>query len=248
MRDLQHHQEIYSGFAQKHFAKPAVVAFRRHLVRRIICLTQAGPRSRVLSLGSGIGDLELLLAPHVCHILGVDASPRGVEQARTSAVERHVGNAEFRVGAFEKIVLPEGAFDVVVAVFYLHHVPAHLESGLPESVFRLLRPGGWFYSLDPSYYRLSGFLGKVLIPSLMKKHQTEEEVQLKPTLTARAFIRAGFTVTQHYYDFVSTPLAGLLPSWEAGYLVSRAADEALVRVPLLNLLSSNFELLAQKPH
>jgi SAM-dependent methyltransferase len=247
MRDLEHHEEIYSGFAQEHFAKPAVVAFRRHLVRRIIRLTQVGPNSRVLSLGSGIGDTELLLAPHAGRVLGLDVSPRGVAQARSSAAGQGIGNAEFVVGACEEAGLPPGSFDVVIAVFFLHHAAAHLESGLPESIFRLLAPGGRFYSLDPSCYRLSGFLGKLLVPSLMKRHQTEDEVQLRPSRTRRAFTRAGFVVTQRYYDFISTPLAGLFPSWKAGYLVSRAADEALVRIPLLNLLSSNFELIARKP-
>ena len=98
---------------------------------------------------------------------------------------------------------------MVLAVFFLHHVADRLDREIPESVGRLLKPGGVFYSLDPSHYRLSGFLGKRLVPSLMRKYQTEEEVELKPSEARRAFARNGFTVVQHYYDFASTPLAGL---------------------------------------
>jgi hypothetical protein len=81
----------------------------------------------------------------------------------------------------------------------------------------------------------------------MRKYQTEEEVELKPSEARRAFARNGFSVVQHYYDFASTPLAGLFPSWRTGYLISRRVDDVLTRIPGLNLLSSNFELVAQKP-
>ena len=35
-RELAHHDELYSGFAQQHFAKPAVRELRRHMVQRIL--------------------------------------------------------------------------------------------------------------------------------------------------------------------------------------------------------------------
>ena len=70
-REIDYHEKLYSGFAQSHFAKPAVRALRRHMVQRILKQTGAGKSSRVLSLGCGIGDTELLLAPHVA-----DLTPR----------------------------------------------------------------------------------------------------------------------------------------------------------------------------
>src|SRR5271165_4445753 len=63
-RELAYHEKLYSGFAQAHFARPAVRALREHMVRRILQATGAGPRSRVLSLGCGIGDTELLQGAH----------------------------------------------------------------------------------------------------------------------------------------------------------------------------------------
>src|SRR5580692_11965921 len=74
-RELAYHEKLYSGFAQRHFARPAVRLLRCHLVARILHLTGAGKDSRVLSLGCGIGDTELLLAPYVKEIVGVDLSP-----------------------------------------------------------------------------------------------------------------------------------------------------------------------------
>jgi hypothetical protein len=64
-RELAYHEKLYSGFAQTHFARPAVRALRAHMARRILRITGAAGNSRVLSLGCGIGDTELLLAPYV---------------------------------------------------------------------------------------------------------------------------------------------------------------------------------------
>ena len=63
-RELDYHEKLYSGFAQEHFARPAVRALRADIVQRILSVTGADQTSRVLSLGCGIGDTELLLAPH----------------------------------------------------------------------------------------------------------------------------------------------------------------------------------------
>ena len=44
----------------------------------------------------------------------------------------------------EDIPFPSGAFDLVLMLKSLHHVPlAHLDRALDE-VARVLRPGGWF--------------------------------------------------------------------------------------------------------
>ena len=84
-RELEYHEKLYSGFAQAHFARPAVRALRQHMAERILRMTGAGARSRVLSLGCGIGDTELLLAPCVAEVVGVDLSPAAVRQARADA-------------------------------------------------------------------------------------------------------------------------------------------------------------------
>src|SRR5580693_9062290 len=94
-RELAYHEKLYSGFAQSHFARPAVRALREHMVRRILRMTGIGRESRVLSLGCGIGDTELLLAPHVAEIVGVDLSPAAIRQARADASKLGIGNARF---------------------------------------------------------------------------------------------------------------------------------------------------------
>jgi SAM-dependent methyltransferase len=239
-RELEYHEKLYSGFAQSHFARPAVRALRRHMVQRIRDVTGAGPGSRVLSLGCGIGDTELLLAPHVAELTGVDLSPAAIRQARADAGALAIRNARFEEGS-----TGEGRYDIVIAIFFLHHLPDGELAALPHRLKDMLTPGGVFYSLDPSRHRLSGAIGRLLIPNLMKKYQTADERELEPVHTAELFRRAGLDAQVEIYDFGSSPLAGLFPGWAAGYRMARALDDRLLRVPLLRRRGSNFELIVR---
>jgi SAM-dependent methyltransferase len=236
-RELAYHEKLYSGFAQAHFARPAVRALRGHMAHRILEATGAGRDSRVLSLGCGIGDTELLLAPHVREIVGVDLSPAAIRQARADADRLGIRNARFEEGNSSP-----GPFDVVIAIFFLHHLPDAELAALPARLTQTLSPGGAFYSLDPSRSRLSGVVGRRLIPSLMKKYQTPDERELAGEDTAAIFRRAGFDVRVGMYDFGSSPLAGLFPGWRFGYRVARRLDDVLLRMPALRKRGSNFEL------
>lgn len=244
-RELEYHEKLYSGFAQQHFHQAAVRAFREHLAAHILHATGAGPASRLLSIGCGIGDTELLLAPHVGEVTGIDLSPSAIAAAQEAARQTGFPNAVFRESAYEEMA--GCTFDVVIAIFFLHHLSDATLAGFPARLRQLLAPGGVFYSLDPSRYRLSGAVGNLLFPSLMKKYQTEDERELSPGATGAMFMGAGYSTQVTYYDFVSTPLAGLAPGWLAGYRVSRWMDDILTGVPGLRALSSNFEIIARLP-
>lgn len=244
-RELEYHEQLYSGFAQRHFARPAVRALRRHLAERILRVTGAGGGARLLSLGCGIGDTELLLAPHVGELVGLDLSGAAVRQAQADAEKLGIRNARFLQGT-----LPDeeaAPFDAVIAVFFLHHLTDAALAAMPGQVWRILKPGGVFYSLDPSKRRLSGAVGRVLFPGLMKKYQTEDERELEPEATACLFREAGFAARWEMYDFGSSPLAGLLPGWRMGYRLARKLDDAILRLPVLRHRGSNFEVIARKP-
>jgi SAM-dependent methyltransferase len=197
-----------------------------------------------LSLGCGIGDTELLLARQVGEVVGVDLSPAAVRQARADAERLHASNVTFLEGTAP----PAGdRFDAIIAIFLLHHLPERTLSELPVRVLEMLKPRGVFYSLDPSVRRLSGALGRLLVPELMKKHQSPDERELDAEATAELFRRPGLVVRGEMYDFASTPLGGLLPSWRLGYRIARRADDVLLRVPMLRRRGSNFEIVARKP-
>src|SRR3974390_466151 len=125
-RELAYYEDLYSGFAQRHFAKPAVAAFRRYLAARILaaCKQNCGDTAhwRVLSLGCGIGDTELLIARQVGEIVGIDLSPRAIAQARQDANHAGVRNAQFLSGDWRNGIGRLGPFDLVLGVFFFHHL------------------------------------------------------------------------------------------------------------------------------
>jgi SAM-dependent methyltransferase len=239
-RELAYHEKLYAGFAQRHFARPAVRLLRCHMVARILHLTGVGKDSRVLSLGCGIGDTELLLAPYVAEIVGVDLSPAAIRQARADAERLEIRNVRFEEGSDA-----DGRFDVVMAIFFLHHLADDALAELPRQVQRRLAPGGTFYSLDPSRRRLSGALGRRLIPWMMKRYQTPDECELEPEAMRRLFSGAGLDARAEMYDFGSTPLAGLFPGWGWGYGLARELDDWLLRFEALRKRGSNFEIVAK---
>jgi SAM-dependent methyltransferase len=242
-RELEYHEKLYSGFAQTHFARPAVRRFRAHSANRILQLTSATPQSRVLSLGCGIADTEMLIAPHVRELVGVDLSPAAVQQAKIDAKNLGLSNIRFEQGTMDAVT---GEFDAIIGIFFIHHLSDHALAELPRQVLTRLKPGGVFYSLDPSASRLSGKIGRLLIPSLMKKYETEDERELEPEPTAELFRKAGFQVRHLIYDFGSTPLAGLLPGWGLGYDLARKVDDVILKIPALSSAGSNFEIVAQR--
>jgi hypothetical protein len=107
----------------------------------------------------------------------------------------------------------------------------------------LLVAGGRFYALDPSRRRLSGAVGRWLFPKLMRGHQSPDERELDRAQLEGWFQAEDFPCEIGFYDFVSSPLAGLLPAWRAGYLAARAVDEWLIRIPLVRCLGSNLEVI-----
>jgi hypothetical protein len=114
-----------------------------------------------------------------------------------------------------------------------------------ESAAGTAHAGGVFYSLDPSRRRLSGALGRLLVPKLMKRYQTVDERELEAEPTAALFRRAGWETQVAIYDFGSSPLAGLLPGWGVGYRMARRVDDVVLRVPGMKRLGSNFEVIAR---
>jgi cyclopropane fatty-acyl-phospholipid synthase-like methyltransferase len=194
-----------------------------------------------LSLGCGIGDTELLLAPHVAEVVGVDLSPSAVRQAREDAARLGISNARFEQGS-----TAAGRFDAVIAIFFLHHLSDAALAELPGTLKDMLAPGGVFYSLDPSRRRLSGTLGRLLIPGLMKRYQSPDERELEPEATAALLRDAGLDTRLEIYDFGSSPLAGLFPGWRGGYRMARVVDNGILRIPFLSRFGSNFELIARR--
>lgn len=246
-RELDYHEKFYSSsLAREHFSKPAVRAFRKKLVAHILRCTGAQSTTRVLSLGCGLGDTELLLASRVSFVLGVDGSAAAIHQAEQDRARLGVRNATFQQLRLGRDPLPEAEFDLVLAIFLLHHLPLPELNQAIRAAHRALRSEGTLYTLDPSRYRLTGAIGKLLVPQLMERYRSPEERELDPSWLLELVREAGFRARLQFFDFLSTPLAGLMPSQAWLYEASWWLDRVLIRLPGIRWLGSNFEIIARK--
>ncbi len=116
--------------------KPADYALNARFVSDygagVVELLDPRPGERILDLGCGDGALTKRLEASGATVVGVDASPSMVDEARRRGVDAHVARAE---------ALPfEAEFDAVFSNAALHWVP-EAEQVL-ACIRRALRPGG----------------------------------------------------------------------------------------------------------
>ena len=120
--------------------------FARRQMARLIREGTAGlppnPRILVAPLGSGL-DLPFLL-PLSNDLAGIDISPEAVASVANDQIRKFVGDMK------RMTMFGDASFDAVVTPLFYHHF---LGFGFDEflgETFRVLRPGGHLFSLEPS--------------------------------------------------------------------------------------------------
>lgn len=96
----------------------------------------------VLDIGSGTGGPACYLAQQFgCHVLGVDISAVGHEQAVARARDAGVSHlVQFRLGDIHAVSLPAASFDVIMSLDVWCHIPQR--ATLLQRCATLLRSGG----------------------------------------------------------------------------------------------------------
>ncbi len=107
---------------------------RAEVLRRLV----AHPDMRVADVGAGPGFLAAGIAPVVARVHCVDSSAAMLDRAKANLAA--FANVRYHVSDGERLPLPDGSVDAVVANMYLHHAPDPSEA-LGEMA-RVLRPGG----------------------------------------------------------------------------------------------------------
>jgi SAM-dependent methyltransferase len=110
------------------------------LLAEVIREQTSGDRigGRLLDVGCGPGSLTLLLAPHFIEVIGVDADPGMVAEARRRAT---VDNVTWRQLRAEELPADLGSFDVVTFAQSFHWMDQPL---VAERVRGMLNPGGFW--------------------------------------------------------------------------------------------------------
>ncbi len=105
----------------------------------------AGSYSVGVDLGCGTGDLLELMRRHADKVIGVDSSPRMLEEARKRFKETRDA-IEIRLGEIEHLPLSDGEAEFAVVSLVLQYL-AKPEAAIAE-VGRILRKGGHFILAD----------------------------------------------------------------------------------------------------
>ncbi|MFD7163851.1 methyltransferase domain-containing protein [Streptomyces violascens] len=115
------------------------------------------PHMRVLDIGCGPGTISADLAALVPdgHVTAVDHAPGIVEQARTHAAGRGLGNMSFAVADVHALDFPDDTFCVVHAHQVLQHVGDPVQA--LREMRRVTRPGGIVAVRDSDYGAFTWF-------------------------------------------------------------------------------------------
>ncbi len=171
---------------------------------------------RVLSLGCGDGQFELMLAAHAQHVTAQDISPEAIELAKRKATSAKIENVEFRCQSFSDLNWDE-TYDAIICLAFLHHVPQTELPTLLRQVYDHLVPGGFFYAQDPNIHGVLRKIGRVILRDGYDQYHTQDERELNPKEIVSQIQETGFKkVRVGYIDLTLIPALFVLakgPRW-----------------------------------
>lgn len=114
---------------------------------RLVHMAAIEPHHQVLDLACGTGDIAFLLARSITcgQVTGVDITPGMIDIARRRR-STGLANVHFEVADIMQLSFPNHSFDRITVGYGVRNVPDIPQ--LLREVFRLLKPGGQFLSLD----------------------------------------------------------------------------------------------------
>jgi ubiquinone/menaquinone biosynthesis C-methylase UbiE len=108
----------------------------------------AAPRASdtVLDVACGGGIVVCGFAPHVKHATGIDMTPAMLDRAKLIAAEKGIANVTWDRGDVTALPYADGAFDIVVTRFSMHHFLDPI--GVLREMARVCAPEGRVVVVD----------------------------------------------------------------------------------------------------
>lgn len=105
------------------------------------------PDSNILDINCGIGIDAVALAEEGYNVVGIDLSPKMIEEAKRRSTRAGANNVEYLVGSFEDLSPLLGrTFDLVLSNFGGLNCVSSLNT-VAAQVARVVRPGGYFVAM-----------------------------------------------------------------------------------------------------
>ncbi|PIV57151.1 hypothetical protein COY52_10405 [Candidatus Desantisbacteria bacterium CG_4_10_14_0_8_um_filter_48_22] len=111
------------------------------------------PPAKTVEFGCGEGEYSIMFARQGYSVLGIDASPSAIRQARKSARKAGLKNVKFRIGDITNLpFLKDESFNLALDYHCYHCLskredrPAYL-----KEAYRILKPGGIFHMEEMGY-------------------------------------------------------------------------------------------------
>lgn len=120
-----------------------------------------GPGQRVLDLGSGVGDVSMLLARIVGptgEVVGIERDASSIARAKARVAEAELANVEFIQTDVNEFASCK-AFDAAVGRFILMFLPDPY--AVLRSLLRLVRPGGVVAFQEPTWIPFLAFSARL---------------------------------------------------------------------------------------
>jgi len=204
-------------------------------------LTKHKPE-HICDFGCGSGEMACRLGLLGYRVTGIDVSPDLIEVARERAVLEGVADrVHFIVADAAAAPVTDGAFDAVLAMSVVHHMPA--QEAL-DALERLLRPEGRIAFLEPVAY--SGLLQWLRNRTPIEKDISPDERQL--SADEIRLIKSRFVIEEERHFYLLSRLRRVLPdSWfHRTERVFSWLDQCLLLIPGVSHFAGVIAILARK--
>ena len=213
--------DYFEGGPKKTMVPKASSPYLDRHIDEALAAAQVTREDRILEVGCGMGRYTIPLAERGFRVEGLDMSAVLLERLR----DYGGGRLNVPLHAVDVMRPPshfEGAFDVVMGFFVLHHIHDLIPSF--AGMARVLKPGGRLVFLEPNPYNPLYYVQIAITPG-MRWQGERGIVHMRRRVIADACARAGLSA-------YGLRRFGFFPPIVANRPAGRAVERVLERVPV----------------